>query len=339
MKVQKKKLFGKYGVKVTGLKYPFNYQDVHDLAHLLKQELVVALKKVNFNVEQFYELSGLLGTVATHGQKKNVPTRHLTGYYDEAGCPIYPGLDKVTAKKKWSNKKGTSYEGVAAGFSKRLNWHNAESLRDKIPFYLPGNKSIKGYIERPLPEFVGLQGVEGTTGSVTQVCQTIDRFEKESAEHKFWMRNTQVRWGFVDGEEGIIPDVDESYRNIEFGHGGDHLMNKVKPLVAICTNGKEGVHFSPSQVTEIIGASTSEFIDFKNYFMDNYVQEDYIYDHIWDDGDILYMDQVNCIHRRTDVKGDVAGLTMKKLERRLLHRIEFHVVTDQDELRVKKILG
>tara|TARA_Y100001937_G_C7126290_1_gene335112 strand:+ start:1457 stop:2479 length:1023 start_codon:yes stop_codon:yes gene_type:complete len=337
MKVHKEKLFGNYGSTVSDIAYPFNPRDMHDLAHLLKQDLVLAIKKVHFNIDQFYELSNSLGEVSTHGQRKDEPTKHLTGYHTEDGRPLYPGLDKVTAKKKVTNE----YEGVAAGFSKRLNWHCAESQRDKISVYVGNDKSKKSKIERPLPEFVGLQGVTGTKGSVTQVCQTIDRFEQESEAYQEEMRNMKVRWAFVDGDEGIVPDIEESYRNEEFGHGGDHLMNKIKPLIARCTNGREGVHFSPSQVTEIVGYDEKQFQEWKDYFMKEYVTEKYIYDHVWDDGDILYMDQLNCIHRRTNVGGDVAGLSMQQLEQRLLHRIEFHVINEDDNTlgidKIKKV--
>ena len=138
------------------------------------------------------------------------------------------------------------------------------------------------------------------------------------------MRSLNVRWNFIYGDEGVVPDIDDKYRTDEFGHKGD-FMNKVQPLVQLCVNGYEGVHFSPSQVSEIVGGSPEEFQDFKDYFFKEYVQPKYIYDHAWQDGDIFYMDQKTCIHRRTDKYLDVSGLNMKYLEQRLLHRIELHL--------------
>ena len=325
MKITKLKSFGSFGVKVTNIRYPFVDSETNKLAKLLKQELVLVLPQVHYTKEQFYELSGKLGSISTHGQQKDEPTTHLTGYLDDNNCPLFPGLDKVTAKKIKNTEK---YSGVAAGFSKRLNWHCAEAERDNIKYSLQKNKTIEGRIERPLPEFVGLQGVTGTKGSVTQVCQTIDKFKEESKDHKEWLRGVRVRWNFIYGEEGVVPDIDDKYRNDEFGHKGD-FMDKVQPLVQSCVNGHEGLHYSPSQVSEIVGGTPEEFKDFKDYFMKEYVQPKYIYDHEWQDGDIFYLDQKTCIHRRTDKNLNVSGLDMQYLEQRLLHRIEVHAMIEQ----------
>ena len=59
--------------------------------------------------------------------------------------------------------------------------------------------------------------------------------------------------------------------------------------------------------------------------MTEYVQEKYIYDHVWQDGDIIYFDQEVSIHRRVGANRDVNELTIDQLEKRLLHRIEIHI--------------
>jgi len=308
MKVKPLKNFGNFGVEITDLKYPFVQDELDEVSKLCKQELVVVLPQVHYSIDQFYQLSEGIGQIATHGQKRGVPTGHKTGYLDEQGAPIWPGLDMVTAKYK--NEKG-DYKGLAGGFTKRFNWHCAEAERELI-----------NGVERPLPEIVGLHGVEGTEGTMTQICQMVDRYHLESEEKKQELKNTIMQWGFVEGEDAII-DVDDKYRTAETGHGGD-WMDKKQPLVRKNISGKEGLHFSPSQITGIVGKTEQEFLDLKKYIMTEYVTPEYTYDHVWQNGDIIYFDQEVSIHRRARTDGNDV-LTVEQLEKRLLHRIEIHI--------------
>ena len=99
---------------------------------------------------------------------------------------------------------------MPTGISKRLNWHNNET---------------DGYTEAA--NFVALQGVEHVKGSITQVCQMIDRFELEPEENKELLKKLNVYWGVVPGDEGIMPDLpkpgEEGYDNI---HGSDETSTK-----------------------------------------------------------------------------------------------------------------
>ena len=115
MEIKAVKGFGKLGVAVTNIAYPFVDSEIQELRKLMRENLVLVMEKVNFTKEQFYEVSGLLGTISTHGQKKDKPTQHTTGYLDENSCPMFPGMDKVTAKKT-----DGKYNSVAPGLSKRL---------------------------------------------------------------------------------------------------------------------------------------------------------------------------------------------------------------------------
>ena len=79
---------------------------------------------------------------------------------------------KVTAQK---NKQGR-YEGMPTGISKRLNWHNNET---------DGKSSAAN--------FVGLQGIQHVSGSITQVCQMIDCFALESKENQELLKKLKIR--------------------------------------------------------------------------------------------------------------------------------------------------
>jgi len=310
MKVIPIKGFGNLGVSITNITYPFIQSEMDEVSRLCREELVVVLSKINYTVSQFYELSNQIGVVSTHGQVRGVPTSHKTGYLDENDSPLYPGLDKVTGQKDYKGK----HTGLAGGFTTRFNWHCAEAQREKI-----------NDVERPLPEIVGLHGVKGTKGTITQICQMVNRYEEEPEVKKQELKNTIMQWAFVDGDEAVL-NVDKEYLNDDHGAGEEtEWMDKKQSLVRKNISGRDGLHFSPSQVTGIVNSTDEKFKQLKEYIMTEYVQEKYIYDHVWQDGDIIFFDQEVSIHRRTGTNRDVNELTIDQLEKRLLHRIEIHI--------------
>jgi len=347
MKIQSVKGFGNLGVSITDIKYPFDLSEIKEIKKLLITELVVALPKINYSTKQFYELTSQLGQVSTWGLKSGVPEPiGWTGYTDENNKTLYPGMFKVTAQK---NKQGR-YEGMPTGISKRLNWHNNET---------DGKDSAAN--------FVGLQGIQHVSGSITQVCQMIDCFALESKENQELLKKLNVYWGVVPGDEGIMPDLpkpgEAGYDDIHGSGEVDEMstkedMDKYKdavnlnikqqPLVQPAPNGQLGIRFTPSQVIdispEIADGSIKIFEDSKhkemlkeNYkpsrqwlelkerIMQKYVTEEYIYNHVWNKGDIFYMDQITCMHRRTDMNYNVDGIDIPRLEQRLLNRLEVTV--------------
>jgi alpha-ketoglutarate-dependent taurine dioxygenase len=139
-----------------------------------------------------------------------------------------------------------------------------------------------------------------------------------------------MQWAYVEGDDAIVPDIPDELKTAETGHEGD-FMDKKQPLVKTAINGKDGLHFSPSQITGIVGKDEEEFVKLKKYIMQEYVTPKYIYDHVWQDGDILWMDQHVTIHRRIGTDGS-ESIPIEQLEKRLLHRIEVH-----DDYTLKKV--
>ena len=327
MKVTPVKGFGNLGVSITNIKYPFDLSEIKEIKKLLITELVVVLPKINYTNKQFYELTAQLGKVSTFGLQAGIKEPIGWAGYIENGKTILPGMWKVTAQK---NKEGR-YEGMPSGISKRLNWHNNESERDSVRYKKTYPKGALFGGRNPftdnkdqvnvLPDVVGLQGVKGTIGTTTQVCQFIDKFKLETHETQDKFRNMIIQWGFVPGDEGIYPDA---VNDQDDQHNEDNL-DKQLPLIFKTAGGEEGLHYSPSQVTGIVGESKETYEEFKEYMHNEYMTDTYIYNHEWKDGDIFFMDQRVSVHRRTDKYLDVSGLDMKYLEQRLLHRIELHL--------------
>lgn len=301
------KNFGTFGCEIKDISYPFVKSEIQEIRDRVKSELVVVLPQANISKEQFYELCGLVGTINQENLVEGQELDNFAGYYSEGNKVTMPGLNKVTGKRK----KDGRYEGLAPGVARILNWHCAEHNRKDAQ----GNPT-------PEPEMVALQAVAGTEGTITQVCQMIDRYQQEP--NKDELDKMMMNWSFVfdDEKETANVDVEEEYfpanESIED-------MNKINPLVKKCYNGHKGLHYSPAQVSGIVGKSHEEFLKFKEYVTNNYIIDDYIHDQIWQNGDIMFFDQTVCIHRRVDKDRQVAGLTAKQLANRLLHRIEIYL--------------
>ena len=318
-KLKLKRLDG-YGIEVKNLSYPFEETELQCIKILLKKYLLVVLPKCNLLVDQYYNLCDQLGEICTYGQyrgRKQTGNDQFYTYLDKDDCPVYPGLVRITGKQ---DKKG-NYLGIAPGYSTVLNWHNDQAERDIVT--VNKNSKIKGMWkyplkdkihERPLPEIIALQGVEGTRGSITEICQLVNPFLSEEDSTKAWFREIKLEWGYVKGNDGI------------YDSGVIHEEDKVKrilPIVTKAINGKEGLHFSPSQTIRIEGKSIEEYNQLKEYIMKNYVQQKYIYRHIWNNGDIIFTDQKTSIHRRIGTNKN--SIPMSKLRKRLLHHVEFHI--------------
>jgi len=328
MKIESIKGYGDHGVSITGIKYPFVQDQIDELRKLIREESIIVLPQIHFSKEQFYELATLLGAVYNEKEEyeDSIPYEHQFGYYDNNGYPLLPGMQIVQARKI-----AGKYKGIAPGITRRLNWHNNESERDSVRYKKIYPKGALFGGRNPftdnqdkvnvLPDVVGLQGVKGTIGTITQVCQFIDKFKLETPETQDKFRNMIIQWGFVPGDEGIYPDA---VNDQDDQHNEDNL-DKQLPLIFQTAGGEEGLHYSPSQVTGIVGESKETYEEFKEYMHNEYMTDTYIYNHEWKDGDIFFMDQRVSVHRRTDKYLDVSGLDMKYLEQRLLHRIELHL--------------
>ena len=130
----------------------------------------------------------------------------------------------------------------------------------------------------------------------------------------------------VKGKEGIYQTND----NVSILP--EDMYSKKLSLVTKAINNIEGLHFSPSQTVDIVDplrfpnyskTISKEFVELKRYIMKEYVKPKYIYSHIWQDGDIIYLDQKTSIHRRVGVVKDY--LSIAELKKRLIHHISIHI--------------
>lgn len=190
-----------------------------------------------------------------------------------------PGIMRVTGEKNKDGKEGLF------GHVEDLDWHANTPSR-------PGRKPL-----------VWLYGVKGTVGSKTSWINCINAYNDLDEDFKEEIKDIKVYCGFKPGTY--------SDSNIMKPH-----INRDNPTNLVYTNvaGKTGLFFPFHQILEFAGDANNKFDDIMQRLKEHVVQEKYMYNHYWDDGDIVIAEQWLGIHKRWRFEG---------MATRLLHRITF----------------
>ena len=187
---------------------------------------------------------------------------------------------RVTGQK---NDKGE--EGLF-GHTSALDWHaNQASNYDREPL-------------------IWLYGVEGTKGSKTSWLNNIASYEALSDELKEEIKDVKITLGYKSG----------SYSPSKF-FVEHHATDKPFNLVHTNDAGKTGLYFPYLQILGMVGKTEEQFKDLMGRLIEHVTQPQFIYDHHWEDGDIVLSEQWLSIHKRW---------AYEKMEDRILHRIAFN---------------
>lgn len=187
---------------------------------------------------------------------------------------------RVTGQK---NDKGE--EGLF-GHTSALDWHaNQASNYDREPL-------------------IWLYGVEGTKGSKTSWLNNIASYEAMSDELKEEIKDVKITLGYKSG----------SYSPSKF-FIEHHATDKPFNLVHTNDAGKTGLYFPYLQILGMLGKTEEQFKDLMGRLIEHVTQPQFIYDHHWEDGDIVLSEQWLSIHKRW---------AYEKMEERILHRIAFN---------------
>ena len=187
---------------------------------------------------------------------------------------------RVTGQK---NDKGE--EGLF-GHTSALDWHaNQASNYDREPL-------------------IWLYGVEGTKGSKTSWLNNIASYEAMSDELKEEIKDVKITLGYKSG----------SYSPSKF-FIEHHATDKPFDLVHTNDAGKTGLYFPYLQILGMVGKTEEQFKDLMGRLIEHVTQPQFIYDHHWEDGDIVLSEQWLSIHKRW---------AYEKMEERILHRIAFN---------------
>lgn len=187
---------------------------------------------------------------------------------------------RVTGQK---NDKGE--EGLF-GHTSALDWHaNQASNYDREPL-------------------IWLYGVEGTKGSKTSWLNNIASYEAMSDKLKQEIKDVKITLGYKSG----------SYSPSKF-FVEHHATDKPFSLVHTNDAGKTGLYFPYLQILGMVGKTEEQFKDLMGRLVEHVTQPQFIYDHHWEDGDIVLSEQWLSIHKRW---------AYEKMEERILHRIAFN---------------
>jgi taurine dioxygenase len=246
-----------------------------EIASLILSNMVVVVKNQTLTPEQEVNFCKHIGNV----QYILDPTKPKEGQRTEH-LAVGNHILRVTGQK---NDKGE--EGLF-GHTSALDWHANQA---------------SNYERDPL---IWLYGVEGTKGSKTSWLNNIASYEAMSDSLKHEIKDSLITLGYKSG----------SYSPSKFfieHHAED------KPFSLVHTNdaGKTGMYFPFLQILGMPGKTKDEFEDLMGRLIEHVTQPQFIYDHHWEDGDVVISEQWLSIHKRW---------AYEKMEDRILHRIAFN---------------
>lgn len=267
-------------VEVSGIdiSQPDTYTDIK---YILEQDLVVVIKQQPTDPLYFTQLIQTINPIANWQQC----------IWDEEGNDIGPprrhdkpfsNVQRVTGEKR--DGESTGIFGIG-----KLDWHANLNGPDRA-------------------DGVALQGIKGVEGTVTS-----------------WLNTSLALHTMPDELKTRIEDVYCSYyynvlnwADIEFEAQKAYLANRQAPyemwLEQENIAGVKGLYFYPNNDCQMQTEDVDLFEDLKEYIF----QEQFMYHHEWQVGDIVLSDQLLTLHKRQLREENV-------FRKRVLHRLTFPI--------------
>jgi alpha-ketoglutarate-dependent taurine dioxygenase len=285
-------------VKLPNMPEPFGYQvtdidlktaskaEIVELANLCKQHLVITIKKADISKERFAMICYSWGSPHKYAEMDKFTDPETRGDLERMSFPHLPGLGRVTGiRDDKGNRTGMFADG-------QLDWHCNQS----------GTINPKSV--------VALQGVEGTHGTHTQFVEGVTAYNLLSAEDKAVVDGLVSVYGFKldavgPGASAAQQAIVQMNQNPEDGFE--------KPLVAVSPGGHRGINFSYTTIKGFKGKTEAENAELFDWLKRQVLVDERVYTHAWDDGDVLFMDQIVTLHKRPT----------EDCSKRLLHRMAF----------------
>ncbi len=258
-----------------------------DVLEILKKELVVVIKKQPTESYKFARLiHGMNHTIANFQQcvwNEKGDYDIWDQYKDPWECDQFP-VQRVTAQKNSDD----DYTGI---FPRgKLDWHAN----------LNGPNRADG---------VALQGIRGVEGTVTSWLNTAVAYEKMPDDLKKRLSGVHCSYRYNMHNWADIDNPDQ----LEFVRKTDAPVYHMY-IEQQNNAGTKGLYFYDNNELEVKGKDTELYDDLKEYLF----QEEFIYHHEWEVGDIVLSDQLLTLHRRPVRPDEV-------FEKRLLHRYTFPI--------------
>lgn len=256
-----------------------------EVLETLKKDLVVVIKKQSTETKYFSRLvHGMNNTIANFSQcvwNEQGDVRKHDSYLDPWDCDHYP-VQRVTAEKKDGEYTGIFPKG-------KLDWHANLNGPDRA-------------------DGVALQGIRGVEGTVTSWLNTAVAYEQMPEKLKEKISGVRCSYTYNMEKWADIDNPDQ----LEFMRKNRHDYSMFIEQENIA--GTKGLYFYDNNDLRIIEKDVELYFELKEYLF----QEEFMYHHEWEVGDIVLSDQLLTLHRRP-VRSD------EVFENRLLHRYTFPI--------------
>ena len=157
---------------------------------------------------------------------------------------------------------------------------------------------------------VGLYCVYECVDTVLSINNNCNAFAGLSEEKKNYYRSLDIGLNNSGPRATLWPE-DSDYKGVAedtFRVGQEHYKENVdrRPLVGIHPfDGREYIYFMVPYIVKAFTKDGKEIEDFEKFYKtlwDDVIKSKYQYHHVFKVGDLLLMDQLNTIHRRSPIK-------------------------------------
>jgi len=245
--------------------------------------------------------------VVLKNQKLSVPT-------EEAVCKMFgETLDESYDKdnnNRWSKMKtmyGKVHERLAQPGGEITLRVTGEKNKNGDPGLFGSNDELKWHADAVWQEFrrsmIWLYGDKGTPGSITSFTNHIIAYNKMSNDFKNKLKDLKSVYKIVyHYAEREVFKKDYAISEVTF------------PLVYTNVGGQTGIFLSWLHLYHFVGMTVEDSVTIVNTVRDSILLDpECVYDHHWEDGDVLLMEQWLGLHKRH---------AFEHMDKRVLHRIE-----------------
>lgn len=302
MKVSKIPGLGSYGTFIDDVDLmTISDEEWMEIGKIHIKSLVTIIRNANCTTDRQSELMLKFGE-PRHGQKVTMARKYLREYGKDYNWVIKQALadsdlidddDKLRIRALGNMAKVTStgymVAAIAGGYDEHglplgmfsegeLDWHSNES---GTLTFCPG---------------VALLGQEGMTASSTGFLTTADYYESVSDSFRRELDDMIILHRFTPGF--MAPGVNAVHDKILYSNMCPIDDTEI-PLVIQSPGGIRGLHFNPSTVYSIKGASKAESDQTFERIKKELFVDKYIYDHWYkSDNDFCFFDNSITLHRR-----------------------------------------
>jgi len=267
-------------------------EELYEIAKLVATNTLVFARNQKFTPDDEVRITKTIGLIEDFNPHAGLPP--------EDGPGISPHRRTVPPESRLADRILPDSNNKILRVTGELNENNVPGLF--------GHKStLDWHANRPwdpnrLP-VVWLYAERGSVGSVTSFANGVLAYQDMDQEFK----------NFIKDKTTINGHIFNSYTEENYGWGRTTINYNYKaPVVYTNKLGVTGLNFSYYHIHHFTDMAIKDSEDLKNRIHEWYTQPKYIYDHHWQDGDVLLADQYLGIHKRW---------AFENMEQRVLHRI------------------